>query len=834
MTRFVKAAAALAAVLSAAPARAQISAAGDRAAGIPAGLALPVLGAATAEEPSALGTNPAGPGFVHAPALQWFHEGATRPGLDADGLYGAGRLGPLGAAGSMEWLRPGQGDGARYRRSRLGLSVGDGRALSLGVARTWISSRDGALERAEGWDLGLTARPLRVLSVGAAMLGRDARLGGERLPVRYDLGVAARVLRDGLTLSADLLGDDDARDRLRVTHLTAGAAVELARGLAAAVQVQVPLRDLAGRDRTAGVAALTWNAPHSGWTVGGTQDGSRAGWLAGLRLSAERYRSSGAGRALPTVDLDRELRPRRVLFLSLGDPDPFGALVRRLEAARDDPGVGALLVRVDRLPLGAGRVEELRALLAQVRARKPVLAYLEGGGTKEYWLATGATAVAAPPGAPLLVNGVSSSQLFLRGALARLGITFEVVKAGAYKSATEPLVRDAPSPEAREATEAVLTDVFGRLVEDLAAARRLPAEQVRALVDQGLFTAEAARDAGLLDEVLWPDELEAWGRRVAGRRLHQRARYRPEPERAAQRWGRPPVIEVVRIEGIIAGGRSRREPLGGAAVAGAESVGAAIRRAVEDRDVKAIVLRIESGGGDGLASDLIWREVVRARQRGKPVIASMGDLAASGGYLVAAGADAIVAAPSTLTGSIGVFAAKPDLSGLLGKLSVHREPFTRGENAQLTSLAKPWTPSEREALERQIAAFYDLFLRRVAEGRRLGRGEVEAVAGGRVWTGRQAYERRLVDRLGTLADAVALARTRAGISPGDAVEVRRTGAGDTRLERLAAGAVAALAPEPPLARAARSSPELSALLVLAELGPVLALPEDWLEPAEKP
>ncbi len=380
----------------------------------------------------------------------------------------------------------------------------------------------------------------------------------------------------------------------------------------------------------------------------------------------------------------------------------------------------------------------------------------------------------------------------------------------------------------------MLTDVFDRLVADLSAARQLPAERVRALVDQGLFTAEEARDAGLLDEVLWPDELEAWGRRVAGRRLHQRARYRPEPERAAQRWGRPPVIEVVRVEGIIAGGRSRREPLGGAAVAGAESVGAAIRRAAEDGDVKAIVLRIESGGGDGLASDLIWREVVRARQRGKPVIASMGDLAASGGYLVAAGADVIVASPSTITGSIGVFAAKPDLSGLLGKLSVHREPYTRGENAQLTSLAKPWTAAERQVLERQIAAFYELFLRRVAEGRRLRRDEVEAVAGGRPWTGRQALERRLVDRLGTLADAVALARTRAGLAPDDVVEVRRSGVEATGLERLATGVVAALAPEPPLARAGGASPELSALLLLAELGPVLALPEDWLETALDP
>lgn len=834
MTRFVKAALAAALAAAAPAARAQVQAAADRAAGIPAGLALPVPGAAAAEEPAALAVNPAGPGFVHAPALQWFHEQGTRQGLEADGLYAAGRLGGLGLAGSMEWLRPGREDGPRWRRSRLGLSLGDGRALSLGMAWTWISSPATTLEQVDSWDLGLTVRPSRRLSLAVAMLGRDARLEGARLPVRYDLGLATRLWRDGLTLSADLLGDDDRRDALRVTHLSVGAAAELARGLALGLTVQVPVRDLPGRERVEGVASLSWNAAHAGWTVGGAQADDRTGWLAGLRLSAERYRASAAGRGLPTVDLDRELAPRRVLFLTLGDPDPFGTLVQRLEAARDDPEIGALLVRVDALPLGAGRVEELRALLGAVRARKPVLAYLDGGGTREYWLASAATAVAAPPGAPLLVNGLARAQLFVRDALARLGIAFDVVKAGAYKSATEPLVRDAPSPEAREATEAVLDDVYGRLVGDVAAARGLPADRVRALVDQGLFMAEEARDAGLLDEVLWPDQLEEWGRRVTGRRLRRQDRLRTEPERAAQRWGRPAVVEVVRVEGIIARGRSRREPLGGVAVAGAETIAAQLARATRDPEVKAIVLRIESGGGDGLASDLVWREVARARERGKPVIASMGDLAASGGYLIAAGADAIVASPSTLTGSIGVFAAKPDLSGLLARLPVQRAPYTRGENAELASLARPWSASERRALERQISAFYELFLRRVADGRRLAREEVERVAGGRVWTGRQALERRLVDRLGTLADAVALARERAGLAPDDAVAVRRAEDGATSLSRALTGAAASLAAAPPLARAAEASPEVSALLVLAELGPVLALPVGWLEGGAAP
>ncbi|ACG72431.1 signal peptide peptidase SppA, 36K type [Anaeromyxobacter sp. K] len=834
MKPFVNLAALALALAAPAAAHAQLSAVTDRVQGLPAGLAVPSLGAAVAEEPADLSANPAAIGFLGGLGLQYFHESGLRPGARGDGLYAGDRLGPLGVGYSVEWLRPGlDAGGERWRRSRLGLTLGDGRALSLGVAWTWIASRNDAIEQAGGWDLGLTLRPTRWLSIGAAMLGRDARLGGADVPVRYDLGLATRLWHDRLTLSADLLANDEARDAFRSDHLAFGAAAELWRGVALGLQVQLPVRDLPGdAGDPLGLVSLTWNAPHSGVTFAGAGVGGRGGWLGGARLSEERYRSGGPAVVMPTVDVDRELQRRRVLVFDVGDRDPYATLVTRLEAARDDPEVGALLVRIGGLSLGGGRVEELRALLAAVRARKPVLAYLEGGGTREYWLATAATAIAAPPGAPLIVNGISTSQLFLRGGLARLGIAFDVVKAGAYKSAAEPLVRDAPSPEAREATEAVLDDVFGRFVAQVAEARRLPPERVRALVDQGLFTAEEAKEAGLVDAVAWPDELERWGRAVAGRRLFERGAYRPEPERLAQRWGRPAVIQVVRVEGIIARGRSRADPLGADGVAGAETIAAEIHRAADDAAVRAIVLRIESGGGDGLASDLIWREAVRARRKGKPVIASMGDLAASGGYLVAVGADAILAERSTLTGSIGVFAAKPDLSGLLAKLSIHPEAYQRGENARLVSVLKPWTPAERAVLEKQIGAFYRQFVARVAEGRRLTTAEVEAVAGGRVWTGQQALERKLVDRIGTLADAIRLARERIGLAPDDVVEVRREDGGGA-LARVAGRALTA-APEPPLAGLARAFPELSALALLTEIGPVLAIPEEWVAPEAGP
>lgn len=814
----------------AAPAAAQVSAAAERASGLPAGIAAPALGVAAVEEPTALSVNPAGIGFVGGPALQYFHEAGPENGAHADGVWLATRLGPLGTGLSLEWMRP---DGApRYRRTRLGLSLGDGRQASVGVAWNWLSSPDHALERVSSWDAGLTLRPARALSLGFAVRDADAHLAGARLPLHYDVGAATRFWKDRVTLSADLLADDTG-SRFRGTHAQGALAVESTWGFAFGVQVQAPIRDEPGRkDALATMFTVAWNDANAGWIGGVTTAAGETGWLAGARFSQERYLSPPGGSGLPSVDLDRALRPRRFLVFELGERDPYGALLQRLAAAQDDPEVAGLVLKIDGLDLGGGRIEELRAAVAALRQKKPVFAWLEGGGgTREYWLATAATAIATPPGAALMVNGISTSQLFLKEGLARLGVTFEVVKAGAYKSATEPLVRTESSPEAREAVNALLDDVYARMVSDIAEGRKLTGDQVRQLLDRGLFSAEEARAAGLVDATAWPDELEAWARRTAGRRFRDGGEYRPDPPRSAQRWGRPPVIEIVRLEGVIARDRVS-DPTGGGAVAGAERAARAIAAAARDPDVKAIVLRIESPGGDGLASDLVWREVVRARRR-KPVVASLGDVAASGGYLVAVGADVIVAEPSTITGSIGVFAAKPDLGGLLEKLSVKREAYPRGENAQLLSLWKPWTPSERKVLEKQIAAFYALFLDRVAEGRKLPRAEVEAVAGGRVWTGRQAMDRRLVDRLGSLADAVALARERARLPADDEIEIRRAGTGRglvaRALEGPAGDALAGVleAGEPAAARALRAVPGLAELWLVSELGPVLALPYAW-------
>jgi protease-4 len=820
------------AVAAAAFAPGQAAAQAQNMGGTPrAGLPLPVTGVAAAEEPTATTVNPAGIGFVHAQGIQYFH--VEGEGGDGDGLYyAAGLLGPIGPAFSVEWIRPGAGP--RYRLTTLGLALTDGRVLSLGLAWRWWNSPDATIEPMHAWDVGLTLRPWRHFSVAASALGLDLKYAGVRQPVQYDVGLALRFLDDSLTLSADLLANDKAARAFDVTGGAVGLALELGDGLALSAQYRFPLANGGAfpvqADR-AGVVSLAWNAPHGGVSAGAAMAHDDTRWLAGVRLSGERYPSASRSASAPRLDLAAELEPRHFLFFEASGTDPFGDLVRRLEEAGEDSSVGAVVLELGDLPIGGGKIEELRATVLRLRQRKPVLAYLTGGSLRSYWLASAASSIAMAPPSTLVVNGLASSQYYLKDGLARLGVAVEVARAGGYKTAPEPLTRTGPSPESREMTGALLDDVFERLVTDVAAGRKLEVATVRALVDRGVFSAAESRQERLVDELLWPDEVEGWVKRASGTSLDVDEGYDPALRRQARRWGRPAVIAVIGLEGAISAGRSRREPLGVGPLTGAGSVIEQLEAAAAASDVKAIVLRIDSPGGDAVASDLIWRAVKKAREK-KPVIASMGDLAASGGYLVAVGAERIIAQPSTLTGSIGVFVLKPELSGLLEKLSIHRDVQARGKNADLASMARPWTPEERALVEKQVDVVYGNFLDRVVEGRSLPRAEVERVAGGRVWTGQQALAHKLVDQLGGLDDAVAWARQRAGIRPGDLVEVRRVGGGWSDF-RLSAGMKALAGDEPLLRRTAALFPELRTAALLLELGPVLALPLDWIEPGSR-
>ncbi|HMA47448.1 MAG TPA: S49 family peptidase, partial [Frankiaceae bacterium] len=429
-------------------------------------------------------------------------------------------------------------------------------------------------------------------------------------------------------------------------------------------------------------------------------------------------------------------------------------VVDGLRRAGSDPRVRGLVARVGGPRTGLARAQELRdAVLAFRRAGKPAVAWAEtlgehGVGTVPYYLASAFDEVWLQPSGHLNLTGVAVEVPFLRDALAKAGITPEIGRRHKYKGFPDTLLERGFTPAHREATERVVASVADQVVAGIAEGRRLPPERVRALVDQGPLLAREAVDAGLVDRLAYRDEVYDEVRRRLGAdvRLRYVGRYRKAA--GDGRWaGRLPprpkdTIALVHVTGAIRLGRSGRSPLTGTA-AGSDTVAAALRRATRDDDVKAIVLRVDSPGGSYVASDTIWRQVVLARRAGTPVVVSMGNVAGSGGYFVSTAADVIVAEPGTLTGSIGVFAGKQVLSGLLGKLGVTRDSVAVGEHALMFSTQRGFSEGEWERLNRWLDVVYDDFTAKVAQGRRLSRAQVEQVARGRVWTGADARERGL-------------------------------------------------------------------------------------------
>jgi protease-4 len=377
--------------------------------------------------------------------------------------------------------------------------------------------------------------------------------------------------------------------------------------------------------------------------------------------------------------------------------------------------------------------------------------------------------------------------MFFKSMLDRLGVAAEILQVGEFKGAGEPLTRSSMSPQLRAQYESFVGDLYEQLVEGVAADRSLALPRVRELVDVGVFTPEAAREAKLIDAVGYEDEaLTALSGRIKAEEPKVARDYAKRKvdddfsglgglvklmellsgQKQDAPGGRNRRIAVVHVTGEIREGTSSDDLFMGGA-AGAETVIEAIRGAAQDEQVAAIVLRIDSPGGSALASDLIWRE---ARRTKKPVVASLSDTAASGGYYVAVAADRIVAAPGTLTGSIGVVGGKIAVGGALEKVGVHTDVVSKGRNVGWLSMQEPFKDHEREAFMATMKDVYRLFTAKVAEGRKLAAAEVEKLAEGRVFTGRMAKEAGLVDRLGTLDDAIDEARKLAGIAADEEID----------------------------------------------------------------
>jgi protease-4 len=453
------------------------------------------------------------------------------------------------------------------------------------------------------------------------------------------------------------------------------------------------------------------------------------------------------------------------------------ALVESLQKAKRDPRITGVLLLPSTLELPFwGKLQELRDAIVDFRqSGKAVVAFLEYGGDREYYLASAADRVFLLPTSPLDLTGVASYQVFLRGALDKLGAYPDFVHIGAYKTAVNQFTETSFTPEHREMTESLNRDLYEQLVRQLAEARGKSADEMRRLIDEGPFAPETAERMGLIDGLAYADQLD--DRIVALKLLEgdlphvEESDYRRVSSRSV--GIRPQSrIAVLYASGVIASGKSSHDAVNGAIV-GSDTMVEQIRRIRDDESVKAIVLRVDSPGGSTVASDVIWRELTVTREENpeRPLIASMSDLAASGGYYISMPAEVIVAQPATLTGSIGIFGGKIVIAETLAKIGVATETVQSGRNATISSPFEPFTPEQREKIMVYMRVFYDGFVQKAAAARSRTPAQLEEVAQGRVWTGQQARDRGLVDMLGGLETAIAVAKERAGIPANEDVEL---------------------------------------------------------------
>jgi protease IV len=469
-----------------------------------------------------------------------------------------------------------------------------------------------------------------------------------------------------------------------------------------------------------------------------------------------------------------EMEPADVVGYLRGVKTPaVRTIIDSLRKAKVDTRVRAVLLK----PTGFsspfwGKVQEVRDAVIDFRkSGKPIYAYLEYGGDREYYLATAADKVFLMPSSPLDLVGVATYELFLRGTLDKVGATPDLHHIGTYKTAVNTFTQKGFTPAHREMDESLNRDLYEQIVRGIADGRKKSEQEIRRLIDDGPFMPEDALRAGLVDDIAYEDQVDE---RLRGNDRPARLEGDDYSRVSLTSLGlnKGPRIAVIYAAGAIAGGKSGFDPVNGA-VAGSETLIEYIRRARRDTSVRAIVLRIDSPGGSASASDAIWRELIVARQEkpDRPLVASMSDLAASGGYYIAMPAQVIVAQPSTLTGSIGIFGGKIVTGGVYEKLGARIESTSVGRHAEINSPVRPYTPDEVKKLQEQLQSFYDQFVEKAADSRHTTPEKIDALAQGRVWTGRQAKQNRLIDELGGLDYAVTIAKQRAKIAADAEVEI---------------------------------------------------------------
>lgn len=464
-------------------------------------------------------------------------------------------------------------------------------------------------------------------------------------------------------------------------------------------------------------------------------------------------------------------------FFGIQQQQSFSNVLTQLRKAKIDNRISGVVLDIDFPSIGWAKADELRDAVKEFRTSgKPVYAYMEIGTNREYYLATSADKIFLPPPGDLYVNGFAAEAMFYKGSLDKLGIETDVIQIGPkYKNAPDQYTKKEMGEGQREVINALIDEYYGRMANAIVESRHKNASDIDSIIDNAPYNATQAKELGLIDGALYRDEVYDELKNRLGYKEDDRLRtisgiqYRDIPSDSLG-LNKGDRVAVVYASGAINIGHSSNSPLGGQMV-GSDTIVKAVNDAAADNSIKAIVLRVDSPGGSALASDLMWKAIEDAKAK-KPVVVSMSDVAASGGYYISCNANKIVAEPSTITGSIGMFLGKPVLRGFYDWLGVTNQYVTKGKNAGIFKETEHWTPEEKAKMtESANHVYYDNFVPKVAKGRNKTNEEVDTLGQGRVWTGTQAKANGLIDEFGGLEKAIDIAKQLANL-PADK-DVRR-------------------------------------------------------------
>lgn len=761
-------------ILSAAPALAQQP--GTPSQGIP----LPDRSISAQDDAASVEVNPAGLGFMQNAELQYNLQLATpdyaRTVPSGHAVFGAMGGGGFGLGFGAQFLfNPNIGSdtvSGDYRKYTLAGAMGDGNSFSLGFGyNIFGSSASPTLDDMRSWDLGAQFRFNQYLGLG--LFARDLNApfldaNGPALDPRWGVGLVLRMWDGRIQFEQQL---EQVRNSEFIT-LTPRIVIEGVRGLRVFARSAFTVTSSSasansGLDNVvAGLEVSLGGVGAQGAVTIQDDDGAALTghaytlWLANNKkrgLISVRNRWILIEMTSPFSEL-----PATGLFST--PTASFISLLLKLDQLASDPKIEGIVFNLAGPSLGYAQLWEVQQRLDALRAAgKKTVAVIQGAETGSVLLASQMDKVFMAPNVVYEPSGVSAQIMNYKDTLAHFGIKAEFLRVRDYKSSPETFIKSSPSDESLEQIGAYVETIYEHIITSISTRRNKTREEVIALLDNPPLLPDEALEQGYIDGVIYPDEIDETLKALYGKRIFLSKKYDPEPT-SEERWQRHPEIAVIVVSGAITQGSSGASPLSNDALAGSNTLIGAIERARKDRNIKAVVLRVDSPGGSALASDQIYRELRRLAQK-KPVIASMGNIAASGGYYISAGANEIYASPLTLTGSIGIYTGKFSLGTIGDRYGVNATNVGKGARAGAYSLWTPFTEPQKEAISKYLVYLYELFLSQIADTRDLTVDEIDSIARGRVWTGEAALEKKLVDEHGGLIDAIRHAEELAGLRP---------------------------------------------------------------------